>query len=115
MKAYIVSSSDVKFEISIAMEETPLEIVKRFIEEDPDNAQYVCANAKAGEQFMRDGQLDERVSTFDLMDVTGRVIHTEWDTELGQQPDVKEGISELEAEDMPIRFVCSVVAIVAAG
>ena len=45
MKAYIIGSSDVKFEISIAMEETPLEIVKRFIDEDPDNAQYVCANA----------------------------------------------------------------------
>ena len=113
MKAYIIGSSDVKFEISIAMEETPLEIVKRFIDEDPDNAQYVCANAKAGEQFMRDGQLDEAVSVFDLRDVQGRSIHVSWDETLSDQPDVKEGISELEAEDMPICFVCSVVAIVA--
>ena len=113
MKAYIIGSSDVKFEISIAMEETPLEIVKRFIDEDPDNAQYVCANAKAGEQFMRDGQLDEAVSVFDLRDVHGRSIHVTWDEARCDQPDVKEGISELEAEDMPICFVCSVVAIVA--
>lgn len=113
MKAYIIGSSDVKFEISIAMEETPLEIVKRFIDEDPDNAQYLCANAKAGEQFMRDGQLDEAVSVFDLRDVQGRSIHVSWDEALCDQPDVKEGISELEAEDMPICFVCSVVAIVA--
>ena len=41
-------------------------------------------------------------------------VRAEWGEPLCQQPDIKEGIAELEAEDMPICFVCSVVAIVAA-
>lgn len=113
MKAYIVSSSDVKYEANISMEDTPLEIVKNFCEENPDDAQYIFSNEKAHQQLLRDGELDEAVSVFDLMDVEGHAVHVEWSLPLAEQPDIKEGIAELEAEDMPIRFVCSVVAIVA--
>ena len=60
-----------------------------------------------------DGELDEAVSVFELRDVEGHPVRAEWGEPLCQQPDIKEGIAELEAEDMPICFVCSVVAIVA--
>lgn len=114
MKTYIISSSDVKYEANISMEDTPLEIVKNFCEENPDDAQYIFSNEKAHQQLLRDGELDEAVSVFELRDVEGHPVRAEWGEPLCQQPDIKEGIAELEAEDMPICFVCSVVAIVAA-
>lgn len=114
MKSYIISSSDVKYETNISMEDTPLEIVKNFCEENPDDAQYIFSNEKAHQQLLRDGELDEAVSVFELRDVEGHPVRAEWGEALCQQPDIKEGIAELEAEDMPICFVCSVVAIVAA-
>jgi hypothetical protein len=113
MKTYIISSSDVKYEANISMEDTPLEIVKNFCEENPDDAQYIFSNEKAHQQLLRDGELDEAVSVFELRDVEGHPVRAEWGEPLCQQPDIKEGIAELEAEDMPICFVCSVVAIVA--
>ena len=59
MKSYIISSSDVKYETNISMEDTPLEIVKNFCEENPDDAQYIFSNEKAHQQLLRDGELDE--------------------------------------------------------
>ena len=73
MKSYIISSSDVKYETNISMEDTPLEIVKNFCEENPDDAQYIFSNEKAHQQLLRDGELDEAVSVFELRDVEGHL------------------------------------------
>ena len=78
MKSYIISSSDVKYETNISMEDTPLEIVKNFCEENPDDAQYIFSNEKAHQQLLRDGELDEAVSVFELRDVEGHPVRAEW-------------------------------------
>ena len=108
MKAYIYNTSNVKVAVDISVEDTPLEILKNCCEQDAES------NEGAYQQLMRDNELDENISSFDLKDVEGCSIHAEWNVPLNGNPEIKNAIAELEAENMPISFVCSIAAIVAA-
>ena len=114
MKAYIYNTSNVKVAVDISVEDAPLEILKNCCEQDAESAKFLFPNEGAYQQLMRDNELDENISSFDLKDVEGCSIHAEWNVPLNGNPEIKNAIAELEAENMPISFVCSIAAIVAA-
>ena len=114
LKAYIYNTSNVKVAVDISVEDTPLEILKNCCEQDAESAKFLFPNEGAYQQLMRDNELDENISSFDLKDVNGCSIHAEWNVPLNGNPEIKNAIAELEAENMPISFVCSIAAIVAA-
>ena len=112
MKAILETVNSVKINRDIDTADSPMGIVRKFYEDDPNAASQIFSNQTAIDQLMS-GQIDETKSTFELISIDQNNIQADWKAPLCNQPTIKEELANIEAEGQIPSFVVCVSSIVA--
>ena len=112
MKATLETVTGVAINRDIDTADSPMSIIRKFYEEDATVATQIFSNWKAIEQFM-EGHFDDERSVFALLNSEDDWIKADWNTNLCNQPLIREELALIECMGQIPIFIVSVSCIVA--
>ena len=111
MKVRIETLNGNGMNTEIEISDTPIMIITKLYQEDPENAKMFFENQTAIDQLLA-GNMEEARSTFGLISKGGECITAAWREPICNQPELKEALSQIEANGEVPTFTVSVAQIV---
>ena len=106
MIATLETVSGIIINLDIDTVESPMDIIRKFYEDDATAATQIFSNQKAIDQLM-DGHVDEAKCAFELISLDGDSIPADWEAPLYDQPSIKEELAHIESEgQIPTFLIC---------